>query len=210
VFKTVRSHSGIVGVCCVYRPLKPRLRLLQFSLCREANSKVIGCHARYFRIASINEQSVSFLIREQPRIDSSFASSVSQPQQGDRQVPDVTMFSMGQVGSLDIEGSRRTLSHVINYALSEIKDCIHCFPRTILAHRSVLAGTKSEIKTPPIPNVVHLHELIGCIKQYKTDRLTEADARLVTGKLSYACQQSILLPPDHIANLQGHQRAEAV
>jgi hypothetical protein len=66
----------------------------------------------------------------------------------------------------------------------------------------VVFTDKSEFKTPPIPNVVHLHDLIACIKKYETPRLSEEQVQLAIGKLSYACQTIDLTINDHIENLQ--------
>ena len=69
----------------------------------------------------------------------------------------------------------------------------------------VVFSSQSEIKTPPIENVVHLSELIGCIKKYTEEKLSESDIQLIIGKLSYACQTVDITAAEHIANLHAHQ-----
>ena len=66
----------------------------------------------------------------------------------------------------------------------------------------VVFSDKSEFKTPSIENVVHLDQLIGCIKQHSEERLSETDVQLAIGKLSYACQTVDITASQHIANLQ--------
>ena len=71
----------------------------------------------------------------------------------------------------------------------------------------VVFSDKSEIKTAPIENVVYLSQLIGCIKKYTQEKLTENDTQLVIGKLSYACQTVDITTSEHIVNLNTHQPA---
>lgn len=65
----------------------------------------------------------------------------------------------------------------------------------------VVFSDKSEIKTTPIENVTRLSQLIGSIKKYAQEKLTENDLQLAIGKLSYACQTIDITNLDHIENL---------
>jgi hypothetical protein len=69
----------------------------------------------------------------------------------------------------------------------------------------VVFSSQSEIKTAPIENVVHLSQLIGCIKKYTQEKLSENDIQLIIGKLSYACQTVDITASEHVANLHAHQ-----
>ncbi len=71
----------------------------------------------------------------------------------------------------------------------------------------VVFSDKSEFKTPPIENVLHLNQLIGCIKRYTEEKLSQTDIQLIIGKLSYACQTIDITASEHVANLQAHQLA---
>jgi restriction system protein len=71
----------------------------------------------------------------------------------------------------------------------------------------VVFSDKSETKTAPIENVVHLNELIECVKKYNVEKLTENDLQLAIGKLSYACQTSDITVSEHIANLHENQNS---
>ena len=71
----------------------------------------------------------------------------------------------------------------------------------------VVFSDQSEIKTAPIPNVVHLSQLIGCIKQHMEQKLSDNDIQLAIGKLSYACQTVDITAAEHVANLQAHKVA---
>lgn len=71
----------------------------------------------------------------------------------------------------------------------------------------VVFSDKSEIKTTPIENVVHLNQLIDCIRKYTQEKLTRESLQLAIGKLSYACQTVDITASEHIENLQAHQPA---
>ncbi len=70
----------------------------------------------------------------------------------------------------------------------------------------VVFSSNSEIKTIPIENVVHVNQLIGCIKKYTQEKLTENDVQLAIGKLSYACQTVDITASEHIANLNANHQ----
>ena len=72
-------------------------------------------------------------------------------------------------------------------------------------HSIVVFSDKSEIKTAPIENVLHLNQLISYIKKYSQQKLTESDIQLIIGKLSYVCQTSDITASDHVANLHAHK-----
>jgi hypothetical protein len=71
----------------------------------------------------------------------------------------------------------------------------------------VVFTDKSEFKTPPIPNVVHLRNMIGCIRVHTSQMLTEEQVQRAIGTLSYSCQTADITLPEHLANLKASHAA---
>ena len=61
---------------------------------------------------------------------------------------------------------------------------------------------KSEFKTAVLENVVNLNGLIGCIKKYTQERLTDNDLQLAIGRLSFLCQTVDISVSEHVENLR--------
>jgi hypothetical protein len=73
------------------------------------------------------------------------------------------------------------------------------------AFQSIVVFTDScEIKTPAIENVIRSENLIGCIKKYTENKLSEDGLQRVLGKLSSVCQTVDISPSQHIDNLYSH------
>lgn len=68
----------------------------------------------------------------------------------------------------------------------------------------VVFSNKSEFKAEPIENVVNLDELIGYIKKYTQEKLTDYDLQLAIGRLSFLCQTLDISAEDHVANLHAN------
>jgi len=69
----------------------------------------------------------------------------------------------------------------------------------------VVFSSKSEIKSVPMPGVVHLSQLINFIKSHSQEKISEAGVQLIIGKLSYACQTVDITTTEHISNLRAHK-----
>jgi hypothetical protein len=69
----------------------------------------------------------------------------------------------------------------------------------------IVFSNKSEIKTAPIENVMHLKDLIGYISNCAQEKLGTSDVQMAIGKLSYACQTIDTTTSEHVANLRAHK-----
>lgn len=70
----------------------------------------------------------------------------------------------------------------------------------------VVFSNKSEFKTAVLENVVNLDGLIGYIKKYTQERLTDNDLQLAIGRLSFLCQTVDISAAEHVANLHANHK----
>lgn len=69
-------------------------------------------------------------------------------------------------------------------------------------HNLIVFSERCEFKTSRIENVLYVHQLIGFIKKFNTEIISEAALLLVIGKLSYLCQVTDISHEEHVSNVQ--------
>lgn len=73
-------------------------------------------------------------------------------------------------------------------------------------HGIVVFTNKSEFKTLTIDSVVNLSELVGYIKKFTQEVISESDLQLAIGQLSYLCQTIDITVAEHVANLHANRK----
>jgi hypothetical protein len=68
----------------------------------------------------------------------------------------------------------------------------------------VVFSNKSEFKTAMPENVINFSGLIGYIRKYNQEVISDNDLQLTIGRLSYLCQTVDISAVEHIANLHAN------